>query len=206
MRLALATAALALAAVPGIAQIPSTPAMPGAPTTTRIAAGSYQVDPNHSQVGWEVNHMGFSMLEGMFPVSAGTITIDPAKPAATKVDVTIAVADLAVTSAPFANHLKSDQIFDATKYPTAQFVSTAVKPLGGNKATITGNLTIKGVTKPVTLDATFIGAGNNPMNKKLNFGFGASATIKRSDFGLGIALPIVSDEVKLHIHAAFAAA
>ena len=109
-----------------------------------------------------------------------------------------------VTSAPFAGHLKSKDFFDAATYPTAKFVSTKVVATG-DKATITGDLTLKGVTKPVVLQATFVGAGANPMNKKLNFGFRATGKINRSDFGLGMAVPVVSDKVDLTINAAFAA-
>lgn len=197
-------AALMAAAVPAVAQMAAAPAMPGAPTT-RVAAGTYQVDPAHTQVTWEVNHMGFSMLQGQFGASGGSITIDPAKPAQTKVDVTFAIADLSVTSSQFATHLKSKDFFDVAANPNARFVSTAVTPRGANRATMTGNLTIKGITKPVTLDVTFVGAGANPMTKKLNFGFRAMGTIKRSNFGLGMAVPIVSDEVKLTVNAAFTA-
>ena len=190
--------------VPAIAQVASTPGMPGT-ASTKIAAGTYQVDPAHTQVTWTVNHMGFSMLQGQFGASEGSITIDPAKPAATKVDVTFPVDQLSVTSGQFANHLKSKDFFDATAHPTARFVSTASPPRGANRASMTGNLTIKGITKPVTLDVTFVGAGTNPMSKKLNFGFMGTGTVKRSDFGLGFAAPVVSDEVKLTINAAFTA-
>lgn len=204
----LAATALALAAgVPALAQLATAPGQPGQPVASRIVAGTYQVDPAHTQVAWEVNHMGFSILEGLFGASAGSITIDPAKPAATKVEVTFQIDQLSVTAPAFANHLKSDQIFDVAKYPTAHFISTSVTPRGADKATVTGNLTIKGITKPVTLDATFIGAGTSPMGaKKLNVGFGATGTVKRSDFGVGLAAPAVSDEVKLQIHAAFVGA
>ncbi len=171
---------IALAVAPAVAQV-----QPGAPIASRIAAGTYKVDPAHTQVLWEVNHMGFSQLSGMFGASAGSITIDPAKPAATRVEVTFQIDQLSVTAPAFATHLKSDQIFDVAKYPTASFVSTGVVPHGTDKATITGNLTIRGITKPVTLEASFIGAGANPMNKKLNFGFSADGTVKRSDFGVG---------------------
>jgi polyisoprenoid-binding protein YceI len=160
------------------------------------------VDANHTQVTWEVNHLGFSMLEGQFGASGGSITVDPAKPAATKLTVSFNINDMSVTSAPFATHLKSADFFDVAKHPTATFTSTAVA-IQGNTAKVTGNLTIKGITKPVTLDATFVGAGPNPMSKKLNFGFRATTTIKRSDFGLGMAVPVVSDETKLTINAAF---
>ncbi len=202
MRLASLIVVAALAAVPVLAQ--TLAQTPGAADRTRIVAGTYPVDPNHTQVTWQVNHMGFSLLDGQFGASAGSITIDPARPAATKVDVTFAVDEMATTSGRFTTHLKSKDFFDAATYPTARFVSTRVVANGAS-ATITGDLTIKNVTKPVTLRATFVGAGTNPMNKKLNFGFRATGTINRSDFDLGMAVPAVSDKVDLSINAAFAA-
>ncbi|WP_433910115.1 YceI family protein [Sphingomonas yabuuchiae] len=195
-------AALALATIAAPAAIAQT--QPGAPVASRVVAGTYAVDPAHTQVTWSVNHMGFSMLEGQFGASGGSLTIDPARPQAAKVDVTFNINDLSVTAAPFANHLKSKDFFDAATYPTARFVSTGVKVMG-TKAVITGNLTIKDQTKPVTLNATFVGAGINPMSKKLNIGFRATAKIKRSDFGVGAYVPVVGDEVDLTINAAFTA-
>lgn len=200
MRLPLALASLALAAaVPVLAQVP------GTANKAAVTAGTYQVDTAHTQVTWKLNHLGFSMLEGQFGASGGSLTIDPARPAATKLDVTFNIADLSVTSSAFANHLKSKDFFDAATYPIARFVSTGVR-VNGNNATITGNLTIKDQTKPVTLQATFVGAGQNPMSKKVNFGFRGTTTIKRSDFGVGMAAPAVSDNVDLTINAAFSAA
>ena len=195
-------AALALATIAAPAAIAQT--QPGAPVASRVVAGTYAVDPAHTQVTWSVNHMGFSMLEGQFGASGGSLTIDPAKPQNDKVEVTFNINDLSVTAAPFANHLKSKDFFDAATYPTARFVSTGVKVMG-TKAVITGNLTIKDQTKPVTLNATFVGAGINPMSKKLNIGFRATAKIKRSDFGVGAYVPVVGDEVDLTINAAFTA-
>ncbi len=197
MRLILA-ALIATAAVPAIAQTP------GTPNKAAVTAGTYKVDPAHTQVTWTLNHMGFSMLSGQFGAQDGTLTIDPAKPAAAKLDVTFAIDQLSVTSSGFSNHLKSKDFFDVATYPTARFVSTAVT-VNGNSAKITGNLTIKNQTKPVTIDATFVGAGTNPMNKKVNFGFRGTSTISRSAFGLGMAAPMVSDQVKLDINAAFVA-
>ena len=195
-------ALLAIVAVPAIAQM--APGLPGAPVKARVTAGTYPVDAAHTQVTWQVNHMGFSMLQGQFGASDGTLTIDPAKPNATTVDVSFATDQLSVTSPAFAGHLKSKEFFDVAANPTARFVSTKVVATG-NAAVVTGNLTIKGITKPVTLQATFVGAGVNPMNKKANIGFRATGTINRSDFGLGMAVPIVSDKVELTINAAFAA-
>lgn len=205
MRLILAAvlaAAAVPAAIPAIAQAPA--GLPGSPNAAAVTAGTYNVDPAHTQVTWTLNHMGFSMLSGQFGAQGGTLTIDPKRPAASKLDVTFAIDQLSVTSAQFANHLKSKDFFDAATYPTARFVSTSVVATG-TRAKITGNLTIKNVTKPVTIDATFVGAGTNPMSKKLNFGFRGTAQIKRSDFGLGYATPVVADDVKLDINAAFTA-
>ncbi|MET4896339.1 YceI family protein [Sphingomonadaceae bacterium jetA1] len=200
MRFAIPAAlALVLATPAAIAQT-----QPGAPVASRVVAGTYAVDPAHTQVTWSVNHMGFSMLDGQFGASEGSLTLDPARPQAAKVDVTFKIDDLSVTAAPFAHHLKSKDFFDAAIYPTARFVSTGVKVMG-TKAVITGNLTIKDQTKPVTLNATFFGAGTNPMSKKLNIGFRATAKIKRSDFGVGAYAPVVGDDVDLMINAAFTA-
>jgi len=203
MRLILASL-LAVAAVPAAVPAIAQTGLPGTPNKAAVVAGTYAVDPAHTQVTWTLNHMGFSMLSGQFGAQGGTLTLDPANPSAAKLDVTFAVDQLSVTAAPFANHLKSKDFFDAATYPTARFVSTAVK-VSGNSATITGNLTIKNVTKPVTIAATFVGAGTNPMSKKLNFGFRGTTTIKRSDFGLGYATPVVADTVDLAINAAFTA-
>ena len=118
--------------------------------------------------------------------------------------MTFTVNEMAVTSARFAGHLKGPDFFDTANHPTARFRSTAVA-MRGNAGTVRGDLTIKGVTRPVTLDATFVGAGPNPMSKKVNFGFRATGAVKRSDFGLGRAVPVVSDRVDLTINAAFEA-
>ena len=191
-------AAALAAAFPAIAQAPT----PGAPDATRVLAGSYKVDTNHTQVVWTVDHMGISPLSGAFGASGGILDLDPAKPSAAKVTVTFDVAAMSTTVPNFTKHLSSADFFDVAKFPTATFTSTAVQA-SGDSAKITGSLTIKGITKPVTLDAKFYGAGVNPMGKKLNVGFTATTSIKRSDFGLGYALPVIPDRVELRIAAAF---
>lgn len=178
---------------------------PGALNAAGVPAGRYQVDPAHTHASWVVNHMGFSLLEGMFGAVDGSIAIDFARLQESKVEVGFDVSDLSVTTSAFADHLKSADLFDVARFPRAQFVSTKIAPTGPHRAIVTGDLTIKGITKPVTLDAAFIGAGTNPMSGKLNFGFAATAIIKRSEFDLGFIVPVVSDNVKLRINAAFAA-
>ena len=193
-------AAAVLLASPVLAQAPA--GLPGAAEVSRVTAGTYKVDPNHSQVTWTVDHMGFSPLSGMFGQLAGTLTLDPARPQASKLVVEIPLSGLSVTSEGFGKHLRSADFFEADKHPAGRFVSTSVVA-NGTTATITGDLTLKGVTKPVVLKARFFGAGANPMSKAETVGFTATAKIKRSDWGLGYAVPVVADEVDLQITGAF---
>ena len=147
--------------------------------------------------------MGFTNNMGTIAEPTGTLTLDKANPAASKVSVEFTVAKLRTGVPKLDEHLMTADFFDAAKFPTATFVSTAVKPEGATGAEITGNLTIKGVTKPVTLDAEFYGAGIQPMSKKENIGFIATATIKRSDFNMSYGVPMVGDAIELKIIAGF---
>ncbi len=123
--------------------------------------------------------------------------MDTANPGNSKVDVTIPIDKVLTTVPRLDAHLKTPDFFDAAKFPTAKFVSTKVT-INGTTATIAGDLTLKDVTKPVVLTARFIGAGNATQGaKKLNFGFAATTSVKRSDFGINYALPGVSDKVDL---------
>ncbi len=196
-RLALAAAAVTVA-LPAAAQMLA----PGAPDLARVTAGSYAADPGHTQVAWSLDHFGFSTYDGLFGGATGTLTLDPARPGATTVSITIPIAGLVTTVPALNDHLKSPDFFDAAKYPTATFVSTGVTA-HGTKARIAGTLTLHGVSKPVVLDATFVGAGTNPLTKKATVGFAATAHVKRSDFGMTFLLPALGDDVDLHINAAF---
>lgn len=196
-------AALALAGTTAIAAQPGPqPSAAATKAAATLPAGSYTVDANHTQVIWSVDHFGFSRLYGMVGGMSGTLDLDPKRPNAARVAIDIPLSGLTVTSPGFARHLATADLFDTAKFPTARFVSRIVR-VRGTQATITGDLTLRGVTKPLTLDARLHGAGANPMNKKQTVGFSATATLKRSDFGLGYAVPAVSDEVKLEITAAF---
>lgn len=178
---------------------------PGLIDISGIPAGEYRVDADHTQVAWTVNHMGFSLLEGLFGAAAGSITIHPEDVSRSRVEVEFNIDDLAVTTAAFARHLKSADLFEIDLFPTARFVSTQVACSTPGRAMITGDLTLRGVTKPVQLQSVFVGAGLNPMSGKLNFGFTAIARLRRSDFGLSFIVPLVSDIVQLRINAAFTA-
>ena len=210
MRRILPYAALAFAAVVAtpivLAQGGSAP---GAPDKSRVTAGTYAADPLHTMVVWEVDHLGFSKYTGIFGDVSGTLVIDPKNPAAAKVDVIIPVSKVTTANAGLTSHLlrpgkdggKPD--FFGAAPADAKFVSTSVVlDDDGDEAKVTGNLTLNGVTKPVTIDVDFHGAGVG-MNKKETVGFQAETTIKRSDFGINMGIPYVSDAVELEIHAAF---
>jgi polyisoprenoid-binding protein YceI len=184
-----------------VAQMPT--AAPGTKDVAKVTGGAYKVDPGHTQVVFAWDHMGFTNNAGTIAEPTGTLTLDKANPAASKVSVTFPVANIRTGVAKLDQHLMTADFFDAAKFPTATFVSTSVKPTGTTGADISGNLTIKGVTKPVTLDAEFYGAGVQPMSKKENVGFVATATIKRSDFGMGYGVPVVGDAIELKIIAGF---
>lgn len=192
--------AAAATTLPAIAQTPTQ--VPGQPDATRVSAGTYKADTAHTQIAFVVNHLGFNAYHGLFGGSTGTLTIDPARPSAAKVEIEIPMSGITTTSAELTEHLKGPDFFDAAKFPTARFVSTSIN-VSGTEATITGNLTIKGVTKPVTLATKFIGAGKGPMNGLETVGFEATTSIKRSDFGVSYGIPLVSDEVPLQITVAF---
>ena len=191
-----------LFAAPLLAEESTAPALPGVADATRVAAGSYEVDARHTQVNWQVNHFGFNDYFGLFGDVTGTLDIDPANLGAAKVDVTIPIASIATSNAGLTTHLQSPDFFDAARFATARFASTSVA-IDGQRAVITGDLTMLGVTKPVELETRFEGAGANPMNKKATVGFHATTTIKRSEWGMTKYVPMVSDEVKLRISIAF---
>lgn len=190
---------LGATALPLAAQMPK----PGAMDATRVVAGTYAIEPEHSQVAWTIDHLGFTPFHGLFGnPSAGTLAIDPARLAATKVSVEFPIGHVLTTNDHLNAHLLTPDFFDAAKYPTATFASTSVT-VHGMSAQIAGTLTLHGVTKPIVLDAHFVGAGTNPMSKKTTIGFEATATLNRSDYGMSFLLPALGDKIDLVITAAF---
>lgn len=168
-----------------------------------VKAGTYKVDAYHTQVVFGLSHFGFTNFNGTFSDATGTLQYDPAKPAGAKLAISIPVESVLTPVPKLTAELKDADWFDAAKFPTATFTSTNVTPSGKNTATITGNLTLHGITKPVTLKARFIGAGTNPINKAYTIGFEATGIIKRADFGVNKYVPMVADAVNLTINGAF---
>jgi polyisoprenoid-binding protein YceI len=199
--------ALPLIAAPLIAQMPTE--APGKVDASRVTAGNYVVEKTHAQIRWTVSHFGFNDYFGLFGEPTGTLSLDPKNPNAAQVSIDIPIASVATSSKGLTEHMlrpgkeggKAD-FFEVAAHPSAKFVSTSVMADGMN-AKIMGNLTLNGVTKPVTLDTKFSGAGMNPFRKKDTVGFHATTTIKRSEWGINGAIPLVADDVKLEISVAF---
>lgn len=173
--------------------------------TLAFAAGAhaealdYSLDKVHSQLHASVNHMGFSNSTARFGVKAGTINFDAADWSTAKVDVTLNIAGISLGDATWQEHVSALKWFDAASFPEAHFVSTKVEKTGDKTATISGNLTLKGVTKPVTLQATLNQAAPHPFTKKPAIGISANGIIKRTEFGISEYVPAVSDEVTVRI-------
>ena len=190
---------LSLITIAGI----SAAAAASAPALDSVKAGTYKVESYHTQVGFSLSHFGFTNYSGLFSGATGSLRLDPAHPGASKLDVTIPVDSIITTVPKLTDELKGDKWFDVAKFPQATFTSTSVALTPSGEATITGNLTLHGVTKPVVLHAHLLGAGVNPIDKMYTVGFQASGTIKRTDFGVSMYAPALGDEVELSIAGAF---
>jgi polyisoprenoid-binding protein YceI len=202
LRPILAAAALALClAVPAArAQAPS-PTVSADPAAVR--AGTFKLDPAHSKVTWAVNHFGFSTYMGQFHHLNGEMKLDPKDLAATALDVTVDAATVGTFDPALDNHLKSKDFLDVAQFPTATFHATKVTRTGDRSAEIAGDLTLHGVTHPVSVLATFNQGGRNPVDPTYRLGFAGAAKIRRSDFGVKAYLPVLGDDVTLTIEAEF---
>lgn len=169
-------------------------------------AGRYKVSPPHTQVVFAIMHMGLSPYYGRWSGIDGKLQFDPAAPEKSSVNVTIQMNSVNTPSDRLNTELCSASTFNCAQNATATFKSTAVRRTGSNTGDITGDLTLAGVTKPVTLHATFHGGTKRMDTNAYMLGFSATATIKRSDFGLTKMswAAFVADDVSLMIEAEFA--
>lgn len=152
-------------------------------------ASTWAIDPGHSQVGFGIRHMGLSTVRGHFSNVKGAIVYDSANISKSSVNVTIDVTTVDTANTARDSQLKTDSFFDVSKFPTATFVSTGVAK-NGSHLTVAGNLTLHGVTKPVTLDVEPSGAPiESPMDHKIHMGYSATTTLKRADFAVGTSFP-----------------
>lgn len=161
---------------------------------------TYQLDPNHTYIIWQVNHFGFSQVSGKF-MAEGTLQFDDAKPSASVLSVSVPMNGLVTGIPRFDETLRGANFFNVGQFPAAQFVSTNVIVLAKDSGQVMGKLTMRGVTKEVLLKVKLNHAGLHPYYHKQAMGFSAEGELKRSDFGLRGYLPGVGDEVKLTIQA-----
>ncbi|MEM6499166.1 MAG: YceI family protein [Pseudomonadota bacterium] len=175
-----------------------------------VPAGNYKVDPAHASVTWKVNHLGLSSYTARFTKFTASLEFDPADMAGSILQVTIDPKSIK-TDFPFVQKVNFDEklaedpeYFNANAHPEITFASTKVEMESDTKAKVSGDLTLLGVTKPVTLDVTLNGSLNpQPFVNKPALGFSGSTTIKRSEFGFTKLIPSVGDDVELLIEAEF---
>jgi len=162
-------------------------------------SGTYRIDPHHSLAEFWVGHLGVSELPGRFDRIEGTFTFDAKHPERDKVSVTIPVKSLDTNDAQRDKDLLGPDFFDAKAYPTMKFTSTSVKWDNKHHGTLTGKLTLKGVTRTVHFDLHHIGAGPDPWGGYRS-GYVADAAIKRSDFAMSYMQKGISDMVQLQLN------
>ncbi|MBU1539041.1 MAG: YceI family protein [Alphaproteobacteria bacterium] len=169
-----------------------------------VQAGAYALDSAHGKITWSVDHMGFSTYKGQFVNVDADLTLDPANPSAATLTATIPLTEVDSNSDGLDAHLQTADFFDTANHPVATYVSRSVTvdPTAPNRATVQGDLTLRGVTRPVTMTVRFNQAGPS-MGGVYRAGFDGEATVRRSDFGITYGLPGLGDEVSLHIEGEF---
>jgi polyisoprenoid-binding protein YceI len=173
-------------------------ALLAASAASAFAADSYTIEPNHTYPSFEADHMGISVLRGKFTKSAGTIVLDRAAKTGS-LDITIDANSIDFGHEKLNTHAKTADMFDVAKFPTATYKSKSITFKGDVPASIEGELTLHGVTKPVTLTINKFKCVDHPMLKREVCGADASTEFKRSDFGISYGLPRFAPEVKLAI-------
>lgn len=168
-----------------------------------VQAGTYKLDSAHGKITWSVDHMGFSTYVGQFVKVQADLTLDPVNPSASTLTATIPLTEVDTNSDGLDAHLQTADFFDTVNHPVATFVSRSVTidAADPSEAIVVGDLTLRGVTRPVTMAVEFNQAG--PSMGAYKAGFDGEATIRRSEFGIAYGLPVLGDEVTLHIEGEF---
>jgi polyisoprenoid-binding protein YceI len=169
-------------------------------STAAAQAGTWQIDPNHSAAQFSVKHLGVSTVRGAFTKVSGSVKHDPADPSKDSLDATIETSSVDTRVEMRDNDLRSPRFFDAQKYPTITFHSKQTKVVAAGKLQITGDLTIRGVTKEVVLDVDGPSEPiKDPMGKGQRIGASATTKVNRQDFGVSAMPGIVGDEITITI-------
>ena len=168
-----------------------------------LKSGAYALDNTHTAVTFKIDHLGFSKYVGRFEAVSASLDFDADAPEDAQLEAIVEIASLDVANDAFAETLTGASWFNADAHPQAVFRSNAITITGETTGTLIGDLTLKGVTKPVTLNVTFNGGDNDPLRGGYAIGFSASGSFNRSDFGISRFLGPVSDEVLIEIEAEF---
>ncbi|NWG70677.1 MAG: YceI family protein [Parvularculaceae bacterium] len=196
-------AAMAAVAPPALAKKAESSAAAAKVDPSATPSGVYTPDPVHRHIYFSYLHQGYSASWVRWRDWTGELTWNAEQPDKSSVKVTIDAAKIDTGFDVFDGHMKGEKFFDVAQHPTITFASTSVKQKGANRGVIVGDLTIKGVTKPVTLDVTFNKGAFEERAKAPKLGFSGKAVLKRSDWGLDAAIPFVGDEVTVVIEAEF---
>jgi polyisoprenoid-binding protein YceI len=162
------------------------------------AADTYTIDPGHTYPSFEINHLGFSTMRGTFDATSGRVKLDPAARSGS-IEISIDTASIDTGHTKRDEHLRSEDFFNVAQFPSMTYKATRLRFDGDRLAGADGELTLLGVTRPVSLTLTAFHCGPHPMNKKQVCGANATTTIKRSEFGMKTYVPAVGDEVKISI-------
>ncbi|GIU47792.1 MULTISPECIES: YceI family protein [Shewanella] len=168
-----------------------------------LQSGEYQLDENHAALIFKIQHLGLSTYVGRFNQFDAELNFDPNNMAAATLNAVVEINSIDINNPDLAETLQEDTWFYSAKFPQAVFTSHTVTPISDTSFNFSGDLTLRGVTKPVTFKATFHGGADNWMTGKYTVGFSAVGQIKRSDFGMSSYIPIVGDEIDLEIYAEF---
>ena len=166
-------------------------------SATDSRAAEYTIDPTHSHILFMIDHLGFAKIVGLFTDFSGTLTFDSNNVSASKLAVTVKTESLQTQFAPRDRDLRGADWFNATEFPEMTYVGSEFVKKDERTGTITGKLTLHGVTKPVTLSVVVNKVGQNPLDKTNSAGFSARGTLKRSDFGMKTFLGPIGDDVDL---------
>ncbi len=164
-------------------------------------ADQYQIDPSHTRILFDIDHMGYSRMPGVFRNFDVSLSFDPEKPAASSLSVTVRTESIDTYYEPLNEHLRSADFFDVEQHPEMSFTSRSIEMLDDNHARISGDFTLLGVTKPLIFEVTLNQLKPNPMNNRMRVGFRGEGTVDRTAFGMDYAAPLVGADVHFTLSA-----
>jgi len=171
--------------------------------TAALRPGAYRLDPEHSTILWKVDHLGFSTFVGRFDRLDATLDFTAEEPQSARLEVVVETASVSTHLPGFDETLAGPSWLAAEPFAQARFTSREIEVTGPAAGRVSGDLTLKGTTRPVTLDVTFNGGASNLLTGRYTLGFAASAVIDRTAFGITTLAPAIGREVTLEIHAEF---